>query len=218
MPTDNRILSEGMLETERTFLTLLTAEDLPAMTDMAAEPDTFRYIRKLRIMTAPEYAQFLQVKLEQIRDKKGFHWAVWLKEATGEAHLVDAASGGGVIGEIGGTGGTIGKMGAAGQTDAAGRARRTFIGAVNLNPVAGTSMMQIGCQLKRDYWHQGFASELMKRIVDFGIKEAGLPTVYGVYEKENQASRRLLEKLGFGWLETRNEQGIEVEFYKYPAP
>ena len=182
MPTDNRIPSEGMLETERTFLTLLTAEDLPAMMDMAAEPDTFRYIRKLRIMTVPEYAQFLQVKLEQIRDKKGFHWAVWLKEATDEW------------------------------------GPRVFIGAVNLNPVAGTSMMQIGCQLKRDYWHQGFASELMKRLVDFGIKEAGLPTVYGVYEKENQASRRLLEKLGFGWQETRNEQGVEIELYKYPAP
>ena len=188
MPIDNRIPSEGMLETERTFLTLLTAEDLPAMMDMAAEPDTFRYIRKLRIMTVPEYAQFLQVKLEQIRDKKGFHWAVWLKEASDESHLT-------------GEGG----------------ARRIFIGAVNLNPVAGTAMMQIGCQLKRDYWHQGFASELMKRLVDFGIKEAGLPTVYGVYEKENQASCRLLEKLGFGWQETRNEQGIEVEFYKYPA-
>src|SRR5882672_1362375 len=95
---DNTIPSEGMLETGRTFLTLLTAEDLPAMMDMASEPDTFRYIRKLRIMTVPEYAQFLQVKLEQIRDKKGFHWAVWLKEARDESHL---AGEGGIIGETG---------------------------------------------------------------------------------------------------------------------
>jgi len=146
------------------------------MLEMAGEPDTFQYIRKLRSMTASEYARFLQVKLEQIRDKSGFHWAVWLKEEKGE-----------------------------------------FIGAVNLNPVAGTSMMQIGCQLKRAWWHQGFASELMKCIRDFGVKEAGLTTVYGVFERENQASRRLLEKLDFVWQETREEQGIELEIHKYPA-
>ena len=168
--------TEGTLETERTVLSLLTEEDLPAMMEMAREPDTFKYIKKLQIMTEPEYAQFLQGKLEQIRDKRGFHWAVWLKDP-----------------------------------------QDTFIGAVNLNPVAGTPMMQVGCQLKRDYWRQGFAYELTRRIRDFAIDEAGLQTVYGVFEKENQASRRLMEKLGFGWQETRDEQGITLEIHSYPA-
>ncbi|HWK06490.1 MAG TPA: GNAT family N-acetyltransferase [Puia sp.] len=182
--------TEKTLETERALLTLLTEEDLPAMMEMAREADTFKYLKKLRIMTEPEYAAFLRGKLEQIRDKRGFHWAVWLKDVSGEA----------------------------GPVDAAGEAPRTFIGAVNLNPVAGTPMMQVGCQLKKDYWHQGFASELTRRIRDFGMKEAGLKTVYGLFEKENQASRRLLEKLGFGWQETRDEQGIILEIHKYPAP
>jgi [ribosomal protein S5]-alanine N-acetyltransferase len=163
------------LTTERTLLTLLTAEDLPAMMDMAREPDTFKYIKKLRIMSEQEYAQFLQVKLEQIRNKTGFHWAVWLKEG------------------------------------------RSFIGAVNLNPVAGTPMMQIGCQLKRNYWGQGFASELTKCILDFGINELGLETVYGLFEKKNDASRRLMQKLGFVWQETKDSQGVELEIHKYPA-
>jgi RimJ/RimL family protein N-acetyltransferase len=146
------------------------------MMEMAREPDTFKYIKKLSIMTEQEYAQFLQTKLEQIRDKTGFHWAIWLKDSS-----------------------------------------RTFIGAVNLNPVASTPMMQIGCQLKRDYWHQGFASELTKRILDFGINELGLKAVYGVFEKENGTSRRLLEKLGFVWQETKSSQGVDVEIHKYPA-
>jgi len=175
MPANNTKSTKKKLETERTFLTLLTEEDLPAMMDMAREPDTFKYLKKLRIMTEQEYELFLQDKLRQIRDNKGFHWAVWLKE------------------------------------------RPVFIGAVNLNPVAGTSMMQIGCQLKRDYWRQGFAYELTNRILDFGINEAGLATVYGLFEKENQASRRLLEKLGFVWQETRDAQGAELEIHKYPG-
>lgn len=177
-----------MLETERTFLSLLTEEDLPAMMEMAREPDTFKYIKKLHIMTESEYTRFLQVKLEQIHDKTGFHWAVWLKGPP-PASLAGAT----------------------------GKPSRTFIGAVNLNPIAGTPMMQIGCQLKRDYWRQGFASELTRRILDFGMNEARLKAVYGVFEKENDASRRLLEKLGFVWQETRDEQGITLEIHKYPA-
>ncbi len=161
------------METKRTTLTLLQDKDLPDMTAMAEEQDTFRFIRKLRIMTPEEYQRFLQLKLEQIRQKAGYHWAVWLK------------------------------------TD------RSFVGAVNLNPIGGTSRLQIGCQLKRHFWGQGFASELLKRALEFAIREAGLKEVYGVFEKENQASRRLLAKLGFICLETLNENGVEAEIHVY---
>jgi len=93
-----------------------------------------------------------------------------------------------------------------------------FIGAVNLNPIRGTSHLQIGAQLKRDYWGQGFASELMKRLVEFGIHELGLPAVYGVFEKDNNASRRLLEKLGFVFEKSFQEQEVELEVHKYTMP
>jgi [ribosomal protein S5]-alanine N-acetyltransferase len=189
---------EKTLETQRTLLTLLTEEDLPAMIEMAREPDTFKYIKKLQIMTEQQYSQFLQAKLEQIHDRTGFHWAVWLKESLQTNKSQSPAA-------------TI-------DSQFTVAARPYFIGAVNLNPVAGTSMMQIGCQLKRDYWGQGFAFELTRCILDFGISEAGvgLKTVYGLFEKENKASRRILEKLGFVWQETKDSLGIELEIHKYP--
>lgn len=162
------------MQTERTTWTLLEEKDLPAMTEMAQEKDTFRFIRKLRVMTPEEYQRFLLLKLEQIRRKTGYHWAVWLKDG---GH---------------------------------------FVGAVNLNPIGGTQRMQIGCQLKRDYWGRGFASELTAAVLGFAIGEAGLKEVYGVFEKENAVSRRLLEKLGFSWIETTSEQGLEVEIHRYP--
>lgn len=189
-----------MLETERTLLTLLTEEDLPDMMDMAREPETFKYLKKLRIMTEQEYALYLQTKLEQIRTGVGYHWAVWLK---GNSGLQATAGGSGQA------------QGKTGQTHASTSESLVFIGAVNLNPVAGTPMMQIGCQLKRDYWHQGFASELTRRLRDFAVTEAGLTTVYGLFEKENRTSRRLLEKLGFIWQETRDSQGVVLEIHKY---
>jgi [ribosomal protein S5]-alanine N-acetyltransferase len=160
------------MQTERTILTLLEEKDLPAMREMAREPDTFRYIRKLLVMTPEEYDRFLQLKLEQIRQGTGYHWAVRLK------------------------------------TNGA------FIGAVNLNPIGSSTRLQIGCQLKRDFWGQGFASELTKRVLDFALDEIELTTVYGVFQKDNDVSRRLLEKLGFTLVETIREQDSEIEIHK----
>lgn len=94
----------------------------------------------------------------------------------------------------------------------------TFIGAVNLNRIKGTTKLQIGAQLKRDYWGQGFASELLAAIRDFGIDQLHLPAVYGVFEKGNIASQKLLEKLGFVFEERFQEQDVEVEVHQYTAP
>ncbi|HTR31505.1 MAG TPA: GNAT family N-acetyltransferase [Puia sp.] len=163
------------LKTKRTILTLLHENDLPAMTAMAQEPETFRYIKKLRVMTDTEYQEFLRFKLEQIRLKTGYHWAVWLKRDG------------------------------------------SFVGAVNLNPIGDTGRLQIGCQLKREFWGQGFATELTKRVLQFALREAGLTEVYGVFEKDNVVSRRLLGKLGFACIETKTEQGVEIETHRYPA-
>ena len=163
------------METERTIWTLLEEKDFPAMTEMSREKDTFKYIRRLQVMTAEEYQQYLLLKLEQIRLGKGYHWAVWLK------------------------------------TDGA------FVGAVNLNPIGNSERLQIGCQLKRDYWGQGYASELTLRVRDFAMAEAGLDMVYAVFQKDNVVSRRLLEKLGFAWLESKKEQDTEIEIHRYPA-
>jgi ribosomal-protein-alanine N-acetyltransferase len=154
---------------------LLEEEDLPAMKDMAKEPDTFRYIRKLRVMTEPEYQQFLLLKLEQIRTGIGYHWAIWLKEDG------------------------------------------SFIGAVNLNRIGNSTMMQIGCQLKKERWEQGFASELMERVVDFALLEAGITPIYGVFESDNMVSRRLMEKLGFTLIEKRADNGVDIEIHRLDA-
>jgi RimJ/RimL family protein N-acetyltransferase len=72
--------------------------------------------------------------------------------------------------------------------------------------------------LESSYWGQGLASELTRRALEFAVGEAGLEEVYGVFEKENFVSRRLLAKLGFAWSEDLNELGVEVEVHRYPPP
>ena len=91
-----------------------------------------------------------------------------------------------------------------------------FVGALNLSPIPNTEMMQIGFQLRRKYWNQGLAFELAKRVLEFGTVEAGLKTIYGVFEKDNIASRKVLEKLGFEVEANRTyHDGIEVYSYSH---
>ncbi|MBN8855869.1 MAG: hypothetical protein BGO55_15955 [Sphingobacteriales bacterium 50-39] len=198
---DKQRMINTTLHTARTTLTLLTEADLPAMEALAREPDTFKYIKKLRVMSPEQYTQFLHAKLEQIRTGVGYHWAVWLRPDSSLAPSRVSPD--------------------------------QFIGAVNLNPIkrpgnpaaigspanpaspTAPARLQIGCQLKREYWGQGFASELTARLLHFAIHELRLAAVYGVFEQNNDISRRLLEKLGFVFEESLQEQEVIIEVHKY---
>ena len=72
-----------------------------------------------------------------------------------------------------------------------------FVGAVNISPIPGTAKMQLGFQLKKEFWNKGFATELAGKALEAGLKEKRISPIYGVFEKDNVASRRVLEKLGF---------------------
>ena len=91
------------------------------------------------------------------------------------------------------------------------------MGLMNLNPIAGTDRIQIGFQLKRKYWNQGYASELTKRILEFGFEDAGLKVIYGVFDKENAASLKIFQKFGFEFEENKSFEGesAPVEIWKY---
>ncbi len=96
---------------------------------------------------------------------------------------------------------------------------KTFIGLMNLNPIGTTDRIQIGFQLRRKYWNQGFATELTARVLEFGINEAGIKEIYGVFNKENLASGKIFKKLGFEFVEDKkiNGEDIPIEIWKYRA-
>jgi ribosomal-protein-alanine N-acetyltransferase len=50
-------------------------------------------------------------------------------------------------------------------------------------------------------WGKGFATEAGKASLEYGVKELGLAPVYAATDVDNAASRRILEKLGFRFVE-----------------
>ncbi len=72
-----------------------------------------------------------------------------------------------------------------------------LVGAVNLSRIPNTQIVQLGFHLKKKFWNKGFATELAQKILEVETKGRGLTTIYGVFEKGNVASKKVLEKLGF---------------------
>lgn len=56
---------------------------------------------------------------------------------------------------------------------------------------------EIGYNFGKRHWGQGYATEAMRCILDFAQRKLGVVEVVGRYAKDNPASGRVMEKLGF---------------------
>ena len=90
------------------------------------------------------------------------------------------------------------------------------IGSANLYAFMDTDMIQLGCQLKSAYWGNGYATELMARVLDFALGDFGLDVVYGFFQPDNIASRRILNRLGFSFCKLMPVGEDLVEVHRYP--
>ena len=55
----------------------------------------------------------------------------------------------------------------------------------------------LGYYIAHDYWGRGLASEAARAFVDFAFRDLALTRIIASVEAGNQASKRILEKLGF---------------------
>lgn len=59
------------------------------------------------------------------------------------------------------------------------------------------SSIELGYGISSRYWNNGLASEAGKEVVRFLFEEVGIHKIYASFEKENEASRKVLEHLDF---------------------
>ena len=57
--------------------------------------------------------------------------------------------------------------------------------------------VELGCDLRRDKWNQGIATEAGRACLEYGFGELGLERIVAVTNPQNRGARRALEKLGF---------------------
>jgi ribosomal-protein-alanine N-acetyltransferase len=72
----------------------------------------------------------------------------------------------------------------------------------------------LGYRLIRKYWGNGFASEAAAASVNYGFKTLKLKEITGTADMDNLASRRVLEKAGLRYIETFDDDGYAVGWYR----
>lgn len=76
-----------------------------------------------------------------------------------------------------------------------------IIGRAGFDMRQGYEEPEIGYLVRKDYQNKGYGTEVCKSLLSYGKEELGFAAVRAFTSPENKASVRLLEKLGFEFLE-----------------
>ena len=87
------------------------------------------------------------------------------------------------------------------------KASNEFAGWVGFKYMAGpinqhSNFYDFGYRFARRFWGMGYASEAGRAALNHGIESLGFKDIYAMTDIDNGASRRVLEKLGFKYIET----------------
>ncbi len=88
-----------------------------------------------------------------------------------------------------------------------------FIGSVAIIPIPGTEDLQLGYAFLKEHWGKGYATELAEKGVEYA-RSLKIDPLYGVVEKPNIASQKVLLKNGFEFIQELEEDGKQMYKYK----
>ncbi|MBB6453114.1 ribosomal-protein-alanine N-acetyltransferase [Salirhabdus euzebyi] len=74
----------------------------------------------------------------------------------------------------------------------------TFIGTIGFNNLMiRNKRTEVGYEIHPNYWRNGYTSEALKEIINYGFEEFDLFRIAAVTYPENKPSWKMLEKIGF---------------------
>lgn len=89
---------------------------------------------------------------------------------------------------------------------------------MSLVPLAGTDSIQLAYRLQRAAWGKGYASQAAKQLCEYAWRETEVSELVAVVWPDNQASVRVLEKLGFAFRSRECHYDRETIVYTLPRP
>lgn len=92
------------------------------------------------------------------------------------------------------------------------------VGWVSLVPLAGTDSIQLAYRLQRAVWGRGYASQAAKQLCEYAWRELEVAELVAVVWPDNQASVRVLEKLGFTFRTRERHYDRDTIVYALPRP
>ncbi len=95
------------------------------------------------------------------------------------------------------------------------RATGLFIGCCGIVYAPDRTEPEIIYAFRQTHWGQGFASEVVPAMLQYGFRQCGLHEIYATIVPDNHASARVLVKAGMSWLRDEMEpDGSITAFYR----
>jgi len=91
----------------------------------------------------------------------------------------------------------------------------TFIGRCGIH--RWRSEVELGYIVEPSFWGQGFATEMATAVAGHAFTALGLSNLVAFTRKENLASRRVMDKVGFLYERDFHDDGIQNVLYRLPA-
>jgi ribosomal-protein-alanine N-acetyltransferase len=80
------------------------------------------------------------------------------------------------------------------------RSTSKFIGSVGYTVIDNTpygKLVHMGYFIKQDFWNKGYATEALKRVIEYAFDENSVYRIHTGCHKENIASEKVMQKCGF---------------------
>lgn len=91
------------------------------------------------------------------------------------------------------------------------------LGFAGLQYLEDTGDVEVGYYLGRNAWGKGYATEVGRAAVGYGLGVLGLSRVVAVMRPENLASQRVLAKLGLRHVRDEKHYGFMVQLWAFEA-
>lgn len=82
-----------------------------------------------------------------------------------------------------------------------------------LQPLDGTTEIEVGYGMTKEFWGKGIGYEAARAWLDYGFNEKNLERIVAVASPENTGSWRIMEKCGMRREKTETHYGMECVFY-----
>lgn len=94
-----------------------------------------------------------------------------------------------------------------------------FVGVIGLFRLEDDSDWEIGYRFFQNFWGKGYATEALRAVIDHAFDSRHVPRIVAVANPENQASYRVMEKVGMRFEKKAFYYGTDVVLYAiYPNP
>jgi RimJ/RimL family protein N-acetyltransferase len=77
-----------------------------------------------------------------------------------------------------------------------------------------TDFYELGYRFIKKYWGNGYATEAAKASLKYGFDTLGLKEIYAMTDVNNINSKKVLEKTGFKYIETFDDNGEQTDWFK----